>query len=104
VTANAEATSKVIGIEPNMEMRSAAVEKTRDVASDLNITYRASRAESTGLPTKAADAVLSAQAFHWFEPVATLREFHCILKPPCWAILMWNERDEPIRSPRHAAR
>jgi SAM-dependent methyltransferase len=92
---------KVVGIEPNIEMRCVAVEATQNVASDLNLTYRPGRAEATGLPTEAADAVLSAQAFHWFEPVATLREFHRILKPPGWAILMWNERDE--RDPVTAA-
>ena len=65
------------------------------------MTYREGRAESTGLPAEFADAVLSAQAFHWFEPVATLREFHRILKPGGWTILMWNERDE--RDPVTAA-
>jgi SAM-dependent methyltransferase len=58
------------------------------------VIYREGRAESTGLDAAVADAVLSAQAFHWFEPVATLREFHRILKPYGWVILMWNERDE----------
>ena len=65
------------------------------------MNYREGRAESTGLPAEGADAVLSAQAFHWFEPVATLREFHRILKPAGWVILMWNERDE--RDPVTAA-
>ncbi len=41
-----------------------------------------------------ADAVLAAQAFHWFEPNGALREFHRILKPGGWVILLWNERDE----------
>jgi SAM-dependent methyltransferase len=92
---------EVVGIEPNIEMRCAAVATTQNVESDSTVTYRAGRAEATGLPTESADAVLSAQAFHWFEPVATLREFHRILKPPGWAILMWNERDE--RDPVTAA-
>jgi SAM-dependent methyltransferase len=38
--------------------------------------------------------VLAAQAFHWFELDDALREFHRILKPAGWAVLLWNERDE----------
>jgi SAM-dependent methyltransferase len=38
--------------------------------------------------------VLAAQAFHWFQPDAALREFHRILKPGGWVALLWNERDE----------
>ena len=91
----------VVGIEPNIEMRCAAVETEQNAAADSTLTFRAGRAEETGLPSEAADAVLSAQAFHWFEPVATLREFHRILKPVGWAILMWNEHDE--RDPVTAA-
>jgi SAM-dependent methyltransferase len=84
----------VIGIEPNIEMRCAAAEMAQPAASDSAVVYRGGRAEATGLPAESADAVMSAQAFHWFEPVATLREFHRILKPNGWVILMWNERDE----------
>jgi SAM-dependent methyltransferase len=56
--------------------------------------YQEGRAEATGLPDASADAVLAAQAFHWFEPEPALREFHRILKPDGRAILLWNERDE----------
>ena len=84
----------VIGIEPNVEMRCAAEAAVEATAAEPRVTYRDGRAESTGLPADVADAVLSAQAFHWFEPVATLREFHRILKPAGWTILLWNERDE----------
>ena len=88
----------VIGIEPNTDMRCTAAATVDTSSAEPNVTYRAGRAESTGLEDEVADAVLSAQAFHWFEPVATLREFHRILKPAGWAILMWNERDERDRA------
>jgi SAM-dependent methyltransferase len=91
----------VIGIEPNIEMRCTAAANLGAEGEALAVTYRAGRAESTGLSNQCADAVLSAQAFHWFEPDATLHEFHRILKPDGWAILMWNERDE--RDPATAA-
>jgi SAM-dependent methyltransferase len=83
---------RVIGIDPNDEMRrqaEAAVGRGESAPS-----YRKGRAEETGLSDVSADAVLAAQAFHWFEPEPTLREFHRILKPGGWVILMWNERDE----------
>jgi SAM-dependent methyltransferase len=84
---------RVIGIDPNAEMRAAA-ESAQSLDSHLNVTYHEGRAESTGLPFACADAVLAAQAFHWFEPVATLQEFHRILRTDGWVVLMWNERDE----------
>jgi ubiquinone/menaquinone biosynthesis C-methylase UbiE len=89
----------VIGIEPNFEMRCAATDSVETVGP--KVTYREGRAESTGLASEVADAVLCAQAFHWFEPIPTLREFHRVLKPGGWTILMWNERDE--RDPITAA-
>ncbi len=83
----------MIGIEPNAEMRATA-SATSPGPGERPVTYRDGRAESTGLPAAVADLVLAAQAFHWFEPDAALREFHRILKPDGWAALMWNERDE----------
>jgi SAM-dependent methyltransferase len=56
--------------------------------------YRDGRGEATGLVDGEADAVLAAQAFHWFDAAAALCEFHRILKPGGWVALMWNERDE----------
>jgi SAM-dependent methyltransferase len=83
----------VIGIEPNDEMRATAA-ATSPGPAERPVTYREGKAESTGLPAEVADLVLAAQAFHWFEPDAALREFHRILKPDGWVALMWNERDE----------
>jgi SAM-dependent methyltransferase len=83
----------VIGIEPNAEMRAAAA-ATSPGPAERPVIYQEGKAESTGLPPGVADLVLAAQAFHWFEPDAALREFHRILKPDGWAALMWNERDE----------
>jgi ubiquinone/menaquinone biosynthesis C-methylase UbiE len=46
------------------------------------------------LSDSVADAVLAAQAFHWFNCELALCEFHRILKPDGWVVLVWNERDE----------
>jgi SAM-dependent methyltransferase len=84
---------QVIGIEPNAEMRARA--KAEPLPAGLPVpVYRDGQAEATGLPEGAADAVLAAQAFHWFKPDAALREFHRILRPGAWVVLLWNERDE----------
>jgi SAM-dependent methyltransferase len=83
----------VLGVEPNADMRARAEAEGGPPGAPVP-RYRAGRAEATGLPDGAADVVLAAQAFHWFEPVSTLREFHRVLKPGGWVALMWNERDE----------
>jgi SAM-dependent methyltransferase len=82
----------VLGVEPNADMRRQAEAEPGD--GPPAPVYRDGTAEATGLPDGCADAVLAAQAFHWFEPGPTLREFHRVLKPAGWAALLWNERDE----------
>jgi SAM-dependent methyltransferase len=82
----------VLGIEPNAEMRARA--EAEPVPEGVTLpTYRDGRAEATGLADGVAQVVLSAQAFHWFEPDAALREFHRILVPGGWVAFLWNERD-----------
>ena len=85
----------VLGIEPNAEMRRRAEAEPKPKPIDAPVPrFQAGQAEATGLPDTVADAVVAAQAFHWFEPEKALREFHRILKPGGWAALLWNERDE----------
>ena len=84
---------RVIGIEPNADMRRQAETAQLPLGSP-SPTYQEGRAEATGLSEASADAVVAAQAFHWFQPEAALREFHRILKPAGWAVLLWNQRDE----------
>src|SRR5947209_1203613 len=75
---------KVVGVEPNDEMRGRA-------EVEAGARYVKGTAEATGLPDECAAAVLAAQAFHWFDKPAALREFHRLLRPGGWAVLMWNE-------------
>jgi SAM-dependent methyltransferase len=82
----------VLGIEPNAEMREQAAAVA--APETPGPVYLPGRAEATGLADGAVDAVVAAQAFHWFEPDAALREFRRILKPGGCVALMWNERDE----------
>ncbi len=83
---------RVIGIEPNGDMRKEA-HAERPPEGGIAPEYRDGQAESTRLGTGSADAVLAAQAFHWFDPAATLPEFHRILRPDGWVVLLWNTRD-----------
>jgi len=93
----AERGVKVIGLEPNADMRAKGEEEEEEEEGEVDrtkIDYRPGTGESTGLPQSSVDALVAAQAFHWFEPQQALSEFHRILKPGGWAILLWNERDE----------
>jgi SAM-dependent methyltransferase len=83
----------IVGIEPNDEMRRRA-EQTPAPENCPPPVYRTGRGEATGLADGSVAAVLAAQAFHWFDAPAALREFHRILRPNGWVALMWNERDE----------
>jgi SAM-dependent methyltransferase len=44
--------------------------------------------------TGTVDAVVVAQAFHWFDPSRALPEMARVLRPGGWLSLIWNERDE----------
>ena len=76
-----ERAERVMGIEPNADMRQAAVHKLADLPHADHIEYREGLAQQTGLPDGCADIVTCAQAFHWMEPTATLVEIARILRP-----------------------
>lgn len=79
----------VYGVEPNREMRLAAETLFAGEARFHSID---APAEATTLAEGSLNLVLAAQAFHWFDPVATRREFTRILRPGGWVVLMWNVR------------
>lgn len=49
-------------------------------------------AEAIPLPPASADALVCAQAFHWFSTEAALAEIHRVLKPDGRLGLVWNVR------------
>jgi SAM-dependent methyltransferase len=81
--------NRVLGVEPNAEMRAAGEEF---LGSYKNFTSIAGSAENTTLPDNSVDFVAAAQAFHWFDLEPTRREFLRILKPHGRVIIIWNER------------
>jgi ubiquinone/menaquinone biosynthesis C-methylase UbiE len=72
---------RVIGIEPNADMRQNAMRNVEGDPNAASIEYREGTAQRTGLPDGCADIVTCAQAFHWMEPAATLAEVARILRP-----------------------
>ncbi|MGA1994781.1 MAG: class I SAM-dependent methyltransferase [Bryobacteraceae bacterium] len=84
-----EAGCEVTGVEPNREMREGG---EQILAGEPRFHMTDGRAESTGLAASAFDFVTAGQAFHWFDPPAARAEFHRILRPDGWLVLVWNER------------
>jgi SAM-dependent methyltransferase len=80
---------RVFGVEPNAEMRAAG---ERHLANWSSFTSVSGTAEATTLGAQTADFVVVGQAFHWFRPAETHREFQRILKPSGWVGLIWNDR------------
>ena len=56
----------------------------------------AGTAQAIPLPAGAVDAVVCAQAFHWFATLEALAEIHRVLKPGGRLGLVWNVRDESV--------
>jgi SAM-dependent methyltransferase len=67
----------VYGVEPNRNMRASA-EKV--LGSNERFISVDGTAENTELKAGSTDLVVASQAFHWFEPVATKKEFRRILR------------------------
>ena len=82
--------ARVIAVEPVPEMLAALSAALPQVEA-----HRASAAELP-LPDRSVDAVVCAQAFHWFASAAALDEIHRVLKPGGWLGLIWNVQDERI--------
>jgi len=81
----------LVAIEPTRGMREV-FERTVPTVPVLDGT-----AEAMPLPDGFADAVVSAQAFHWFRPRPTLREIRRVLRPGGGLGLVWNTRDDSVR-------
>ena len=79
-----------------------AVEPVRAMLDQLirqypQIDARSGSAQHIPLEDASVDAVLCAQAFHWFSTTEALHEIHRVLKPGGAFGLVWNVRDDSVR-------
>jgi SAM-dependent methyltransferase len=81
--------NKVVGVEPNREMRLKAEELLSDYPGFVSVE---GTAEATELAGSSIDLIVAGQAFHWFDPVGTRKEFVRIARPGAVVALIWNER------------
>lgn len=80
----------VVAVEPTPGMRRVFERELPSVAVLDGV------AEAIPLPDAFADAVVSAQAFHWFRGGPALREIARVLRPGGGLGLLWNVREEPF--------
>jgi ubiquinone/menaquinone biosynthesis C-methylase UbiE len=82
--------AELIAVEPVEGMRRKLAETVPGVRSFEGT------AEAIPLADGAVDAVVCAQAFHWFDGERALAEIHRVLKPGGGLALIWNVRDEAV--------
>lgn len=80
--------ASVTALEPVPAMREALARNCPTV------TVLDGTAESMPLADASAEAVLAAQAFHWFDGARALPEIHRVLRTGGTLGLIWNVRDE----------
>ena len=77
----------VVAVEPSAEMRARIPARAQVLGGS---------AERIPLPDASVDAVLAAQAFHWFDLDVALPEIARVLRPGGTLGVLWNERDESV--------
>ncbi|MDE1169404.1 MAG: methyltransferase domain-containing protein [Pseudomonas sp.] len=80
----------IVAVEPIDAMRAELVQRLPDVQA------LAGTAQAIPLADGSADALVCAQAFHWFATAPALAEIHRVLKPGGRLGLVWNVRDESV--------
>ena len=66
------------------------------VAAHPEVEVRRGSADALPLESASVDAVVCAQAFHWFASARVLAEIRRVLKPKGHLGLIWNVRDESV--------
>jgi SAM-dependent methyltransferase len=80
----------VVGVEPLPALR----ERLRATVADVEAL--AGTAEALPLPDASVDAVVCADAFHWFDGPRAITEFARVIRPGGGLALLWNlEEDVP---------
>ena len=71
---------RIIGIEPNDDMRGKAAEKLQELDDARHITFTAGYSNQIALDSGSVDIITCSQSFHWMEPASTLKEAARILR------------------------
>jgi SAM-dependent methyltransferase len=79
--------NKVLGVEPNAEMRLAGERLLAKYPAFISVN---ATAEATTLSDDSVDFIVAGQAFHWFDHAAAKLEFKRILRAGGWVVLVWN--------------
>jgi SAM-dependent methyltransferase len=80
----------IIAVEPIETMRAT-------LTADLpTVTALHGTAEALPLAASSANAIVAAQAFHWFDVPVALGEFQRVLRPAGRLGVIWNERDTTV--------
>jgi SAM-dependent methyltransferase len=82
---------RVRAVDPDADMLAQLARAVPGIPHDVG------SAESLPLEDASLDAVVAAQAYHWFDPATALPEIARVLRPGGLLGLLWNVRDE--RSP-----
>jgi SAM-dependent methyltransferase len=77
-----------VAVEPSASMRQVFA----DVLPEVPVM--GGTAEAVPVGDQQVEAVVVAQAFHWFDPPAALAEIARVLRPGGTLSLIWNERDD----------
>ncbi|MBE6717302.1 MAG: class I SAM-dependent methyltransferase [Ruminococcaceae bacterium] len=81
----------VFCIEPNNDMRTAAVKELEMYKNFISVN---ANAENTTLENNRVDHITAAQSFHWFDTEKFRNECMRIIKKDGNVFLIWNKRDE----------
>jgi SAM-dependent methyltransferase len=82
--------AELIAVEPVAGMRRALV------ASMPGVRALEGTAEAIPVADESVDAVLVAQAFHWFDTAVAAAEIHRVLRPDGGLGVIWNSWDETV--------
>jgi len=83
--------AKIIAVEPVPEMRKKL---TDNLGSNSNLQVLDGTAAKIPLDSGSVDAVVVAQAFHWFDNEEAVTEMARVLKPGKSICLVWNMEDD----------
>ena len=86
--------ARILAVEPLEAMRAKLVAKLVAIVPAAELVD--GTAENIALPNASVDAVVVAQAFHWFDAIRALSEIHRVLRPGGRLVLVFNKRDEGV--------